>query len=206
MDDFEIKNKSEMLSKLRAYATSPDDDNIRIKEKIKQTLLNCPELLYALHNKELEGELFDKNGNLTPDGEWDRYFGVGSNIKPTIIIPETQTEVANYLCYKVEIESIPTFNSIEKYCRTTFIIYCHKDDSYDKEVGIARTDLIGSIIREVFNWSRYFGPECKIVLDTESITDKTYVTRTIVFENKMANSITKTTKGRTEVINYRVKI
>lgn len=59
MDDFEIKNKSEMLSKLRAYATSPDDDNIRIKEKIKQTLLNCPELLYALHNKELEGELFD---------------------------------------------------------------------------------------------------------------------------------------------------
>lgn len=206
MENFEIKNKSEMLKKLRSYASTPDDDNIRIKEKIKQVLLNCPELLYALHNKELEGEIFDKNGKLTPDGEWDRYFGVNSNIKPTIAVPETQTEVANYLCYKVEISEIPSFNTVEKYCRTTFVIYCHKDDCWDKETGIPRSDLIGSIIREVFNWSNYFGPQCKIVLDQESLTDKTYVTRTIVFENKMPNSILKTTKGKTEVINYRVKL
>lgn len=206
MDNFEIHNKKEMLAKLRNYATAPDDDNIRIKERIKQILLNCPELLYALHNKELEGELFDKNGNLTPDGEWDRYFGVGSSIRPTILIPETQDLVANYLCYKVDFQEVSSFNKVEKNCRISFVIYCHEADSIDKETGIARHDLIGSIIRETFNWSNYFGPECKLIFEQESITDKKYLTRTMIFESRMANGITKTTNGHTEVINYRVKI
>ena len=48
-----LTTKEELLNKLRAYADTPDDDNIRIKEQIKDTFLNCPELLYAIHNKEL---------------------------------------------------------------------------------------------------------------------------------------------------------
>lgn len=45
----EIKTKQELLDKLRAYASTPDDENIRYKNTIKNTLLSCPELLYALH-------------------------------------------------------------------------------------------------------------------------------------------------------------
>ena len=78
---YDFSTKDEMLEKLQGYAINPDDDNIRIKNQIYDILLHCPELLYALHNEELESELFDENGNLNIDengeplGQWDLYFG-----------------------------------------------------------------------------------------------------------------------------------
>ena len=36
----EIKTKQELLDKLRAYASTPDDENIRYKNTIKNTLLS----------------------------------------------------------------------------------------------------------------------------------------------------------------------
>lgn len=84
-----LTTKNELLDKLRAYADTPDDDNIRYKEKIHDALLNNAELLYALNNEELESELFDEDDNLLIDeetgellGEVDRYFGDNSNIRP----------------------------------------------------------------------------------------------------------------------------
>ena len=59
-----LTTKEELLNKLRTYASTPDDDNIRYKEKIHDALLNNVELLYALNNKELESELFDEDDNL----------------------------------------------------------------------------------------------------------------------------------------------
>ena len=59
---YDFYDKEGMFAKLRAYADNPDDDNIRIKNQIYDTFLHCPELLYALHDKELESELFDDNG------------------------------------------------------------------------------------------------------------------------------------------------
>ena len=78
--------KNDLLNKLRAYKTTPDDDVILYKQKIKNALLSNPCLLYALDDKELESELFDKHGNINWEwnedtkqyeslGEWDRYFG-----------------------------------------------------------------------------------------------------------------------------------
>ena len=84
-----IITKKDLLNKLRAFASTPDDDNIRYKEKIHDELLKCPELLYALNNKELEAALFDDENNLLIDkdtgellGEVDRYFGDNTNIRP----------------------------------------------------------------------------------------------------------------------------
>lgn len=59
-----LQKRNDILSKLRTYAYTPDDDVIRCKEKIKYALLRCPELLYALNNKELEEELFNQDGSL----------------------------------------------------------------------------------------------------------------------------------------------
>ena len=69
-----LTTKEELLNKLRAYAETPDDDNIKYKDIIRKALLNCPELLYALNNKELESELFDEDGNLLIDKDtYSRY-------------------------------------------------------------------------------------------------------------------------------------
>ena len=194
-----IIKRDDLLNKLRAYASTPDDDNIRYKEKIHDELLKCPELLYALNNKELESELFDgeklnideKTGELL--GEVDRYFGDNSNIRPYLFIPETQTEVKHYVCYQVMFDEMPRYNNVQKYTTITFNIFVNGKDRTDKLTGISRHDLIASIIREKFNWSKIFGMQAHLVSSKESITDNNYLVRTLIFQT--TNSITYTPLG-----------
>ena len=194
-----LTTKEELLNKLRAYADTPDDDNIKYKDIIKKALLNCPELLCALNNKELESELFDDDGNLLIDkdtgellGEVDRYFGDNSNIRPSLFIPDTQTTVNSYVCYQVMFDELPRYQNIYKYNEIIFNIFVNGKDRTDKLTGIPRHDLIASIIRERFNWSSIFGMQSKLISSKESITDNDYVVRTLIFQIEDTNGIVYT--------------
>ena len=196
-----ITDKEGLLNKLRAYASTPDDDNIRYKEKIHDALLNNAELLYALNNKELESELFDgdklnideETGELL--GEVDRYFGDNSNIRPYLFIPDTQTEVKHYVCYQVMFDELPRYQNVQKYTEITFNIFVNGKDRTDKLTGIPRHDLIASIIREKFNWSNIFGMQTHLISSKESVTDNNYLVRTLIFQITDVNSITYTPLG-----------
>lgn len=208
----EVRTKNELLNKLRAYAKTPDDENIQYKNKIKKALLNCPELLYAMHDKELENELFDEDGNLLIDentgeltGEVDRYFGDNSYIRPDLFIPDTETKVNSYVCYQVMFDELPKYNSIQKYTEITFNIFVNGKDRTDKLTGIPRHDLIGSIIRERFNWSNIFGMQTHLVSSKESVTDNNYLVRTLVFQLVDVNGIATTRNGKTNVTNYQLR-
>ena len=206
-----ITTKNDLLNKLRSYASTPDDDNIRYKEKIHDALLNNAELLYALNNKELEPELFDgdklnideETGELL--GEVDRYFGDNSNIRPYLFIPETQTEVKHFICYQVSFDELPRYNDLQKYTNITFNIFVHGKDAMDKLTGIPRHDLIASIIRERFNWSNIFGMQTHLISSKESVTDNNYLVRTLIFQIIDTNSILNTNNGITKVINNDVR-
>ena len=202
-----LVTKDDLLNKLRAYKTTPDDDVILYKQKIKNALLSNPCLLYALNDKKLESELFDKNGNINwewnedtkqyePLGEWDRYFGSDSLIRPFLFIPDTQTTVKCYICYQVEFNEMPRYNNIEKYTLIIFNIFVHGDDRVDKLTGIPRHDLIASIIREKFNWSSIFGMQAKLISSKESTTDNNYVCRTLTFQVLDLNGIVNTPYGQ----------
>ena len=197
-----LTTKEDLLNKLRAYASTPDDDNIRYKEKIHDALLNNAELLYALNNEELESELFDEDNNLLIDeetgellGEVDRYFGDNSNIRPYLFIPDTQTDVKHYVCYQVAFDELPRYPNIQKYTEITFNIFVNGKDRTDKLTGIPRHDLIASIIREKFNWSNIFGMQTHLISSKESITDNNYLVRTLIFQITDVNSITYTQLG-----------
>ena len=56
----QILTQKELIVELANYACTPDYDNIRFKEKIKQKLLNNVALLYALHDVNKESELLDR--------------------------------------------------------------------------------------------------------------------------------------------------
>ena len=193
-----LTTKKELLNKLRAYADTPDDDNIRYKEKIHDALLSNAELLYALNNEELESELFDgdklnideETGELL--GEVDRYFGDNSNIRPYLFIPDTQTDVKHYICYQVMFNELPRYQNIQKYTEITFNIFVNGKDRTDKLTGIPRHDLIASIIREKFNWSNIFGMQTHLISSKESVTDNNYLVRTLIFQITDVNSITYT--------------
>ena len=198
MDEI-ITNKEDLLNKLRAYADTPDDDNIRYKEKIHDALLSNAELLYALNNEELESELFDEDDNLLIDeetgellGEVDRYFGDNSNIRPYLFIPDTQDDVKHYVCYQVAFDELPRYSNIQKYTEITFNIFVNGKDRTDKLTGIPRHDLIASIIRERFNWSSIFGMQTHLISSKESVTDNNYLVRTLVFQVLDLNGIVNT--------------
>ena len=197
-----LTTKEDLLNKLRAYADTPDDDNIRYKEKIHDALLSNVELLYALNNEELESELFGEDNNLLIDeetgellGEVDRYFGDNSNIRPYLFIPDTQTDVKHYVCYQVAFDELPRYSNIQKYTEITFNIFVNGKDRTDKLTGIPRHDLIASIIREKFNWSNIFGMQTHLISSKESITDNNYLVRTLIFQITDVNSITYTQLG-----------
>ena len=208
----ELKTRDDLLNKLRGYATY-DDEGVKYKEKIRQNLLKCPELLYALHEEELESELFYKNEdeelvlNIDEEtgellGEIDKYFGESSNIRPYLFIPETQTSVKNYVCYQVVFDELPRYNDIQKYTQIIFTIFVNGKDREDKLTGIPRHDLIASIIRERFNWSNIFGMQTHIISSKESITDNNFLVRTLVFQVTDTNGITNTPfNGKTSIIN-----
>ena len=196
-----LTTKEDLLNKRRAYAFTPDDDNIRYKEKIHDALLSNVELLYALNNEELESELFDgdklnideETGELL--GEVDRYFGDNSNIRPYLFIPDTQTDVKHYICYQVAFDELPRYPNIQKYTEITFNIFVNGKDRTDKLTGIPRHDLIASIIREKFNWSNIFGMQTHLISSKESVTDNNYLVRTLIFQITDVNSITYTPLG-----------
>lgn len=201
-----VTTKKELLNKLRAYSATPDDDIIRIKTQIKETLLLCPELLYALNEKGLEKELFRDDGSVNWEydeasgkyevlGEWDRYFGATSNIRPFLFFPQTQTDVKHYVCYQVDSDDALKGNDFEKILIVTFNIFVHGDDPIDKLTGLPRHDLISSIIREKFSW---IGLEVFSTMPTrnrESITDNNYLTRTIKYECIVPNDLTVSPNG-----------
>ena len=204
--------KKDLLNKLRAYADTPDDDNIRYKEKIHDALLNNAELLYALNNEELESELFDEDDNLLIDeetgellGEVDRYFGDNSNIRPYLFIPDTQTDVKHYVCYQVAFDELPRYSKIQKYTEITFNIFVNGKDRTDKLTGIPRHDLIASIIRERFNWSNIFGMQTHLISSKESVTDNNYLVRTLIFQIVDTNGIVTTQNGKTSITNYQLR-
>ena len=157
----------------------PNEDDIRYKEIIKQKLLEDDVLIWLLNNKELEDD----------EAENDEYFGI--NIKPEFIIPETQTNVQNYLCYEVSFEDTARFNPAIKYQEIIFYILCHEDNGIVEEIGAARKDLIAGILIDKFNGCNYFGNQLKLVSDKPSVTDSKFSTRTLVFEQKATDSLSK---------------
>nr|DAY00902.1 MAG TPA: hypothetical protein [Caudoviricetes sp.] len=211
-----LVTKNDLLDKLRTYKTTPDDENIQYKKKIEKALMLNPCLLYALNEKSLESELFDDDGNINwewnedtkeyePLGEWDRYFGGTSNIRPYLFIPDTQTEVKHYICYQVSFDEMPRYQDTLKYTNVTFTIFVHGNDRNDKLTGIPRHDLIASIIRERFDWSNIFGMQTHLVSSKESTTDNNYIVRTLVFQVVDTNGIVKTTNGITSTNNYQLR-
>lgn len=187
-----FSTKAEMLASLQAYLKNPDDDSVRLKDKIKEKLLSCPKLLWALHVKDFEEELFNEDGTLNDTGDWDVYYGDTSVIRPFLFIPETQDVVTNYLCYQVSSDENMRFNPSMKYMVITFTIFIHEKDSIDKETGIARHDLIGSILRELMAWTSTTIAHAIPVFEGESVTDTNYITKVLKYQVALPNNLVVT--------------
>ena len=103
------------------------------------------------------------------------------NIYPFVRIPGTQDTSRNYICYSVDDMSANERNERMKQQYIQFVVFVHKDLVKTK-YGVARHDLLGYIIRDLFNRSHLFGHELKMIYDKEGVTDTDYTTRTLKFQ------------------------
>lgn len=170
------------LKKLLELKKIHKADDIQYKQKVKDKLINNDLLIYALHNTDLE-EIEASN---------DEYFG--TVIKDYYIIPETQTIPKHYLCYEVSFNEVNKYNKIIKVAQLIFYILCDVHDIQDKKTGIARHDLIASIIIDDFNWCNLFGNQFRLVQDKAGVTDNDYALRTLIFEQETTNSLSNNKK------------
>lgn len=173
------KLTKEQKQYLLDLTNKPNEDHIRYKKIIKQSLLEDDILIWLLNNKELE----DK------DAENDEYYGI--NIRDEFLIPETQTNVQNYVCFETSFDDNARYNPAIKYQEIIFYILCHDKTSTVPEIGAARHDLIAGLLIDKFNGCNLFGNQLKLVSNKPSVTDTHYSTRTLVFEQKATNSLTK---------------
>ena len=153
-----------------------DDDIIRAKRLIRDRLCQDEDVIEVLHNVELE-----KN-----EAPPDEYFGI--NIFPFIRVPGIQDTVRNYICFSVDDIEDSYRNEAMKVQYVQFVIFCNSED-INTPYGIERHDLIGYIIRDLFQFSDLLGMQMKLVYNRESVTDTDFYTRTLKFELTTPNSI-----------------
>ena len=174
---------------LRSYRNIVDYDGIKIKEQIKQQLLDNKYIIHVLNNKELE------------DSEASADESFGKNILPYYLIQPTQTDVENFICYTVGFREENRSNSCVKVLMITFVILCEQKNIIDKDTSLARTDLLAALIQDQFNYINYFGRKVHIVRDEESVVDNVYATRTLIFEQETDNNLVKTRNNIPQMMN-----
>lgn len=153
-----------------------DDDIIRAKRLIRNRLCNDEDIIELLNNDEL------KKNEAPPD----EYFGV--NIFSFIRVPGIQDKVNNFICFSVDDIEDSYKNEAMKIQYIQFVVFCNEKD-INTSYGIERHDLLGYIVRDLFNWSDILGMQMKLIYDREGVTDTNYYTRTMKFECTMPNSL-----------------
>ena len=181
---------NEQIQYLRSLKQLPDSDDIRYKEIIKKSLIDNPYIIYLLNNKELE------------ESEADPSDYLGVNIFPFYMIHPTQHNVQNFICFETEVRELDRYNSKMKEQRIIFYILCEEKNNIEKSTGIARHDLIASVILDIFNWTNLFTGQIHCVSNIASVVDNDYACRTLIFEQHTDNNLAKTRNGTT-MMNFR---
>lgn len=144
-----------------------DDDIARKKRLIEQILYSDEDIIEILDNPDID-----------PDSPEDALY---ENIFPFIRIPGTQDVSKNFITFTVDdTERMPS-NNVMKMQTVQFVIFVHKDNIKTK-YGMARHDLLGYLIRDIFNLSNKLGPQMELISNREGVTDTDYHTRTLKFE------------------------
>lgn len=184
-----MSDKEKIINTLLSFKENVDSDDVKVKEKIKYMLSNNELIIFALNNKELEES----------DAEPDDY--IGENILPFYLLEDVQTHVNNFVCFEVSYDMAQSYqyskshkslNSTVKTLNVIFHILCDEKDIIEENTGIARHDLLATLIIDQFNWSNEFGGKLMLVSDVPSTVDKHYACRTLVFQQTTDNNVIKT--------------
>lgn len=144
-----------------------DDDIIRKKRLIEKILYTDEDVIEILDNPNLDPEVPEEY--------------VGKNIFGFLRVPGVQDVSKNFITFTIDDMGLTPGNQVMKSQYIQFVVFVHKDLVKTK-YGVERHDLLGYLIRDIFNLSNKLGPQMELVSNREGITDTDFYTRTLKFE------------------------
>lgn len=190
-----MKWTKEDKERLLSYRQTLDCDDIKLKQEIKNILLQRKDIIHVLNNKDLEAE----------DAEPDDYFGV--NILPYYSISPTQHNVQNFICYETSFERINRLAETPiKRQQIIFYVLCEEKNCIDTETSLPRHDLLSALILDAFDYKVLSCGRIHISVSKPSITDNNYCTRTLIFECQTDRNLVKTKNGVPIIVNKELPV
>ena len=144
-----------------------DDDIIRKKRLIEKILYTDEDIIEILDNPELDPTV--------PEDY------IGENIFSFLRVPGAQDVSKNFITFTIDDMGRTPNNQVMKSQYIQFVVFVHKDLVKTK-YGMDRHDLLGYLIRDIFNLSNKLGPQMELVSNREGIADNDFCTRTLKFE------------------------
>lgn len=165
------------------------DDTDRYKYQIMKMLTSNQDILWTLHNEELE---IDENGEQKEFLNGDDYRDV--SIFNFLKIPDIQSTVKNFICFEVDDKEQPRYADHFIIKNIIFRTVSHEQD-YKTDWGIARQDLLAAIIKSEFDWTNVFGMHLEKVYDKGRVAENGYYYREFIYETTVPNNLVNKAKN-----------
>ncbi len=165
------------------------NDIERYKYKIMKLLTTNQDILYSLHNQDLEKNIYyskDKEGKQVELINGDFYRNI--NIFNFLKIPDTQSVVKNFICFDVNDTEQPRYRDDLIIKNIVFRTISHEED-FITDWGMPRQDLLAIIIQSEFDWSNIFGMHIEKISDRGRIAENGYYYREFIYETTVPNNI-----------------
>lgn len=144
-----------------------DDDIIRKKRLIEKILYTDEDIIEILENPDIDPSV--------PEDV------VGKNIFSFLRVPGVQDVSKNFITFTIDDMARTPNNQVMKSQYIQFVVFVHKT-MVETKYGMDRHDLLGYLIRDIFNLSNKLGPQMELVSNREGIADNDFSTRTLKFE------------------------
>ena len=109
-------------------------------------------------------------------------------IVPWLKLNGLQKEVLNFIMFDIDDTDVSYTNNVIKNQYLIVMCLVHEDDM-ETEYGIARTDLLDYIIKDLLCWTNALGMQLKCVNDFQDIVDSKYYARTLKFKIETPNNV-----------------
>ena len=109
-------------------------------------------------------------------------------IVPWLKLNGIQKEVLNFIMFDIDDSDVSYTNNIIKNQYLIVMCLVHEDDM-ETEYGIARTDLLDYIVKDLLCWTNALGMQLKCINDFNDIIDTKYYCRTIKFKIETTNNL-----------------
>lgn len=188
--------KRDITNIKRDLENKKNNDIIWKKHKIMQMFKEDPDLLeilgqkpkrpfnkYAVKDNPTEEELALRQEIIDYNSKIEH-----EQIVPWLKLNGIQKEVLNFIMFDIDDTDVSYTNNVIKNQYLIVMCLVHEDDM-ETEYGIARTDLLDYIVKDLLCWSNALGMQVKCVNDFKDIIDSKYYARTIKFKIEAPNNV-----------------